>query len=120
MLMLDLVKDLWAFISERKEVWLMPTGLVLVAESSLSFLGLSVKAPTITWGSIIAEGRITPAAGTGSAAWVEIDLGAPMAIGDVMRAFGAELIEYGADFNEALDRAAGYRLRNPDGSRTRT
>ena len=33
-------------------------GIVLVAESSLSFLGLSVEAPTITWGSIIGEGRI--------------------------------------------------------------
>jgi peptide/nickel transport system permease protein len=33
-------------------------GIILVAESSLSFLGLSVEAPTITWGSIIAEGRI--------------------------------------------------------------
>lgn len=33
-------------------------GIVLVAESSLAFLGLSVEAPTITWGSIIGEGRI--------------------------------------------------------------
>lgn len=33
-------------------------GIVLVAESSLSYLGLSVEAPTITWGSIIGEGRI--------------------------------------------------------------
>ncbi len=33
-------------------------GIVLVAESSLSFLGLSVKPPAITWGSIIGEGRI--------------------------------------------------------------
>jgi peptide/nickel transport system permease protein len=37
---------------------LLTAGLVLVAESSLSFLGLSVEAPTLTWGSIIAEGRI--------------------------------------------------------------
>lgn len=37
----------------------LTTGIVLVAESSLSFLGLSVEAPTITWGSIIAEGRIS-------------------------------------------------------------
>ncbi len=36
----------------------LTTGIVLVAESSLSYLGLSVEAPTITWGSIIAEGRI--------------------------------------------------------------
>jgi len=36
----------------------LTTGIILVAESSLSFLGLSVEAPTITWGSIIAEGRI--------------------------------------------------------------
>ena len=36
----------------------LTTGIVLVVESSLSFLGLSVEAPTITWGSIIAEGRI--------------------------------------------------------------
>jgi peptide/nickel transport system permease protein len=34
-------------------------GIILVAESALSFLGLSVQAPTITWGSIIGEGRIT-------------------------------------------------------------
>lgn len=33
-------------------------GIILVAEGSLSFLGLSVEAPTITWGSIIGEGRI--------------------------------------------------------------
>lgn len=33
-------------------------GIVLVAESSLSFLGLSVESPTITWGSIVGEGRI--------------------------------------------------------------
>lgn len=33
-------------------------GIILVAESSLSFLGLSVEAPAITWGSIIGEGRI--------------------------------------------------------------
>jgi peptide/nickel transport system permease protein len=36
----------------------LTTGLILVAESALSFLGLSVEAPTITWGSIIAEGRV--------------------------------------------------------------
>ena len=36
----------------------LTTGIILVAESSLSFLGLSVKPPAITWGSIIAEGRI--------------------------------------------------------------
>jgi peptide/nickel transport system permease protein len=36
----------------------LTTGIVLVVESSLSFLGLSVEAPTITWGAIIAEGRI--------------------------------------------------------------
>jgi peptide/nickel transport system permease protein len=33
-------------------------GIILVAESSLSFLGLSVQSPAITWGSIIGEGRI--------------------------------------------------------------
>jgi peptide/nickel transport system permease protein len=36
----------------------LTTGIILVAESSLSFLGLSVQLPAITWGSIIAEGRI--------------------------------------------------------------
>jgi peptide/nickel transport system permease protein len=35
----------------------LTTGIVLVAESSLAFLGLSVESPAITWGSIIAEGR---------------------------------------------------------------
>lgn len=35
----------------------LTTGIVLVAESSLSFLGLSVESPSITWGSIIAGGR---------------------------------------------------------------
>lgn len=34
-------------------------GIVLVAESSLSFLGLSVESPTLTWGKLIAEGGIT-------------------------------------------------------------
>ena len=33
--MLDLIEDLWAFMSDRKEVWLMPTDLVLVALGSL-------------------------------------------------------------------------------------
>ena len=37
----------------------LTTGIILVAEGGLSFLGLSVEAPTITWGSIIAEGRIS-------------------------------------------------------------
>lgn len=37
----------------------LTTGIILVAESTLSFLGLSVEAPTITWGSIISEGRIS-------------------------------------------------------------
>jgi peptide/nickel transport system permease protein len=37
----------------------LTTGIVLVVESTLAFLGLSVEAPTITWGSIVAEGRIT-------------------------------------------------------------
>lgn len=36
----------------------LTTGIILVAESSLSFLGLSVQPPTITWGSIISEGRV--------------------------------------------------------------
>ena len=35
----------------------LTTGIILVAESSLSFLGLSVPSPTITWGNIIANGR---------------------------------------------------------------
>jgi len=35
----------------------LTTGIVLVVESSLSFLGLSVESPAITWGSIIAGGR---------------------------------------------------------------
>lgn len=35
----------------------LTTGIVLVAESSLSFLGLSVESPDYTWGSIIANGR---------------------------------------------------------------
>lgn len=33
-------------------------GIIIVAEGSLSFLGLSVQPPAITWGSIIGEGRI--------------------------------------------------------------
>jgi len=35
----------------------LTTGIVLVVEASLSFLGLSVEPPAITWGSIIAGGR---------------------------------------------------------------
>ncbi len=35
----------------------LTTGIILVVESSLSFLGLSVQSPSITWGSIIANGR---------------------------------------------------------------
>lgn len=36
----------------------LTTGIILVAESSLAFLGLSVEQPNITWGSVIAEGRV--------------------------------------------------------------
>lgn len=36
----------------------LTTGIIIVVESTLSFLGLSVKSPAITWGSIIAQGRI--------------------------------------------------------------
>jgi peptide/nickel transport system permease protein len=36
----------------------LTTGIIIVVEGTLSFLGLSVEAPSITWGSIIAEGRI--------------------------------------------------------------
>ncbi|MGB3735564.1 MAG: ABC transporter permease [Ilumatobacter sp.] len=36
----------------------LTTGIIIVVESTLSFLGLSVQAPAITWGSIIASGRI--------------------------------------------------------------
>ena len=36
----------------------LTTGIIIVVESTLSFLGLSVQSPAITWGSIIAEGRI--------------------------------------------------------------
>jgi peptide/nickel transport system permease protein len=32
-------------------------GVSILAESSLSFLGLGVKAPTITWGIMLADGR---------------------------------------------------------------
>ena len=35
----------------------LTTGIVLVAEGALSFLGLSVPPPDYTWGSIIAAGR---------------------------------------------------------------
>ncbi|MEM9041011.1 MAG: ABC transporter permease [Actinomycetota bacterium] len=35
----------------------LTTGIIIVVEGTLSFLGLSVEAPTITWGKIIAEGR---------------------------------------------------------------
>jgi peptide/nickel transport system permease protein len=36
---------------------LVALGVVIVLEGSLAFLGLSVKAPDPTWGSMIAEGR---------------------------------------------------------------
>jgi len=35
----------------------LTTGIIIVVESTLSFLGLSVESPAITWGSIISEGR---------------------------------------------------------------
>lgn len=37
---------------------LVSLGIVIVAEGSLAFLGLSVKFPTATWGSMIAAGKI--------------------------------------------------------------
>ncbi|MEM1332347.1 MAG: ABC transporter permease [Actinomycetota bacterium] len=36
----------------------LTTGIIIVVEGTLSFLGLSVPPPQITWGNIIAEGRI--------------------------------------------------------------
>ena len=36
---------------------LVAMGVVIVLEGSLSFLGLSVEAPTATWGGMIAEGK---------------------------------------------------------------
>jgi peptide/nickel transport system permease protein len=38
---------------------LLTAGIILVVESTLAFLNLSVPPPTITWGSIIAEGRVS-------------------------------------------------------------
>ena len=35
----------------------LTTGIILVAEGALAFLGLSVESPSITWGRIIADGR---------------------------------------------------------------
>ena len=32
-------------------------GVTILAESSLSFLGLGVKPPTVTWGLMLADGR---------------------------------------------------------------
>ncbi len=36
----------------------LTTGIIIVVEGTLSFLGLSVEPPTLTWGKVIAEGRI--------------------------------------------------------------
>jgi peptide/nickel transport system permease protein len=36
---------------------LVAMGVVIVLEGSLAFLGLSVEAPTATWGGMIAEGK---------------------------------------------------------------
>jgi peptide/nickel transport system permease protein len=36
---------------------LVAMGIVIVLEGSLAFLGLSVEAPTATWGGMIAEGK---------------------------------------------------------------
>jgi peptide/nickel transport system permease protein len=38
---------------------MLTAGIILVVESTLAFLNLSVPPPTITWGSIIAEGRVS-------------------------------------------------------------
>lgn len=38
---------------------LLTAGIILVVESTLAFLNLSVPPPAITWGSLIAEGRIS-------------------------------------------------------------
>jgi peptide/nickel transport system permease protein len=35
----------------------LQVGTVIIAESSLSFLGLGVQHPTVTWGSMLSEGR---------------------------------------------------------------
>jgi len=46
--MLDLMKDLWAFMSERKKFWLMPIILVLVLLGGLLVLAQgSAVAPFI-------------------------------------------------------------------------
>jgi peptide/nickel transport system permease protein len=35
----------------------LQVGTVIIAESSLSFLGLGVQHPSVTWGSMLSEGR---------------------------------------------------------------
>lgn len=46
--MLDLLKDLWGFLSERKKWWLLPIVIVLVLLGALLVLGQgSALAPFI-------------------------------------------------------------------------
>lgn len=46
--MLDLIKDLWAFMRERKKFWLLPIILILVLIGALVVLGQgSAVAPFI-------------------------------------------------------------------------
>ena len=44
----------------------LQVGTAILAESSLSFLGLGVQPPSITWGLILADGRQY----VGSAGWI--------------------------------------------------
>lgn len=46
--MLDLIKDLWSFLNERKKWWLLPIVIVLVLLGALLVLGQgSALAPFI-------------------------------------------------------------------------
>ena len=45
--MLELIKDLWAFMRERKKFWLAPIILVMVALGGLLILAQGALAPFI-------------------------------------------------------------------------
>ncbi|MCB1875320.1 MAG: hypothetical protein KDH88_05030 [Chromatiales bacterium] len=45
--MLDLLKDLWSFMKERKKFWLAPLIVVLLLLGSLLFLAPASVAPFI-------------------------------------------------------------------------
>ncbi|MDT0203184.1 dipeptide/oligopeptide/nickel ABC transporter permease/ATP-binding protein [Nocardioides sp. AE5] len=93
----------------------LSVGLVIVAEGSLAFLGLSVRPPTPTWGAMVEEGRasfeVDPWATLGPAAVMILTVLAMNLIHDVMTSDVTTLAELEVDPDESVPLASFEELQ---------